>query len=112
MFSGVELWTVGAIVLGKGATVVVTMLVLLLSSSGGVRTGAVEVSSDNFSSGKWFGMVVVPNTSSWLSDTARACLATLLPCAERSARDQPAVHASKSNSNTGKTNILVTQRTL
>lgn len=85
---------------------VVTMLVLRLFSSGVVRRGAVGVSRENFSSGKWFAMVVAPDTSSWLSDTARACLATLLPCAERSARDQSAVHASKSNSNTGKTNIL------
>lgn len=85
---------------------VVTMLVLLLSAAGVVRNGSAEVNRVNFSSGKWFGMVVVPNTSRWLSDTARACLATLLPCDERSARDQPAVHASTSNSNTGKTNIL------
>lgn len=108
MFSFVEFWSVGAIVLGTGATVFVTMLVTL--SSGVVRNCA-EVSSENFSSGKWFGMAVVANTSSWLSDTARACLATLLPC-ERSARDQPAVHASKSNWNTGKTNILHAAHTL
>lgn len=106
MFSFVEFCSVGAIVLGEGATVFVIMSFLVMSS--GVVGNGGEV---NFSSGKWFGLVVVPDTSSWLSDTARACLATLLPCG-RSARDQPVVHASRSNLNSGKTNILYTAPTL
>lgn len=84
--------------MGKGATVVVTLLVLFLWD------GA-EVVRDNFSSGKWFGLVVVPNSSSWLSD------ATLRRW-ERSAPDPPAVHASKSNFNSGETNILYAAYTL
>lgn len=88
---------------GEGEAGVPTVL---RSSSGVGRNPTVEVNRENFSSGNSFGMVVVPNTSRWLSETARACLATLLPCNEGCARDQPAAHASTSNSNTGKTNIL------